>query len=240
MGDAVKIEGQKLADLFKEIVKKKVIISMSVVGAGIDRLTCVTGVVESPAGHHLLVDPPRDFTEVTAQKKTWRLRFSFNGPDQVEYVFNTQGYDLDKQGLKIPFPKYVERMQRRRNFRVDALTGSEMHFRMKKIEGTVHVINISEGGVYGVLVKHNFKFMRGPVLKREQEVTDIKMDFPGEGDEPGETISVKLAEVVRVEHDKERGFYRYAFKFKEIEKEELERLIQVIYAFQRKYLQRRK
>jgi c-di-GMP-binding flagellar brake protein YcgR len=115
-----------------------------------------------------------------------------------------------------------------------------MHFRMKKVEGVIHLINISEGGAYGVLVKHNFKFMRGSVLKTEQHVHDVRMLFPGDEETPDETIHVKRAEVVRVEHDQERGFYRYAFKFKHIEKEEQDRLIQVIYALQRKYLRRRK
>ncbi len=240
MGNAVKIEGQKLLELFKEIVEKKVIVSMVVVGADVELLTCVTELSESPAGNHLFVDPPRDFKEITATKKVTGLRFSFNGPDQVEYIFSVHDCELKNQYLKVPFPEYAERMQRRRNFRVDTLTDSEMHFRMKKIEGIIHMINVSEGGAYGVLVKHNFKFMRGSVLKLDQEVSDIKMVFPVDGDTPGDTILVKCARILRVEHDKERGLYRYAFKFKEIEKEEHDRLIQVIYALQRKYLQRRK
>ncbi|WP_419659651.1 uncharacterized protein Dvar_85560 [Desulfosarcina variabilis str. Montpellier] len=240
MGDAVKVEGQKLVELFKEMIEKKVIISMHVVGAGIDRLTCITGLTESPDDKHLLVDPPDDFKEAAANKKRWHLRFNFNGPDHLEYLFSTRGGTLSKKGLKVPFPEYVERLQRRRYFRVDTLTGSEMHFRMKKVEGVIHLINISEGGAYGVLVKHNFKFMRGSVLKTEQHVHDVRMLFPGDEETPDETIHVKRAEVVRVEHDQERGFYRYAFKFKHIEKEEQDRLIQVIYALQRKYLRRRK
>jgi c-di-GMP-binding flagellar brake protein YcgR len=102
------------------------------------------------------------------------------------------------------------------------------------------MINVSEGGVYGVLVKHNFKFMRGSVLKMEQMVYDVRMIFPGDEDQPDETICVRKAEVKRVERDQDRGYYRYAFQFKDMEKEEQHRLIQVIYALQRKYLRRRK
>jgi hypothetical protein len=240
MGDAVKVEGQKLVELFKEMVEKRVIISMHVMGAGIDRLTCITGLEDSPEEKHLFIDPPDDFKEAAAKKNLWHLRFNFNGPDHLEYLFSTRGGSLSKQGLKVPFPRYVERLQRRRHFRVDTLTGSEMHFRMKKVEGIIHLINISEGGAYGVLVKHNFKFMRGSVLKKEQQVHDVRMLFPGDEETADETVHVKWAEVIRVEHDKERGFYRYAFKFKEMKKEEQDRLIQVIYALQRKYLRRRK
>jgi len=53
-------------------------------------------------------------------------------------------------------------------------------------------------------------------------------------------VYVKKAEVKRVEHDQDRGFYRYAFEFKDIEKEEQNKLTQVIYDLPRWYLKRRK
>jgi hypothetical protein len=240
MAEAVKVQDKKLVELFKEMVEKKVIISMHVVGAGLDRLTCITGLTESPEGNHLFVDPPDDFKEAAADKNLWHLRFNFNGPDHLEYLFSTHGGELGEKGLKIPFPEHVERLQRRRNFRVDTLTGSELHFSLKKIQGVIHLINISQGGAYGVMVKHNFKFMRGSVLKMDQLVYDISMIFPGEENEPDETVYVKKAEVKRIEHDQERGFYHYAFEFKDMDKEEQSRLTQVIYGLQRKYLRRRK
>ena len=115
-----------------------------------------------------------------------------------------------------------------------------MHFRLKKIHGIIDLINVSLGGVHGVLTKHNFKFMRGPVLKKDQQIYDISIVFPGDPDRPGNTVYVKKAEVKRVEHDQNRGFYRYAFEFAELEKEEQSKLTQVIYDLQRWYLQRRK
>lgn len=240
MGEAGKVQGEKLNELFDELIADKVIISMNVVGAGFDRLTCITGTTRDAGGHYLLIDPPNDFKEAAADKDLWHLRFNFNGPDQLEYIFSTRGGELGDQGLKVPFPDHVERLQRRRNFRVDTLTGSRMYFQLKKIQGVMDLINVSLGGAYGVLVKHNFKFMRGSVLKRDQQLYDIRMVFPGDEDHPGETIQVKRAEVKRVEHDQDRGFYRYAFEFKDMEKDMQQRLTQVIYGLQRKYLQRRK
>lgn len=240
MGEAVKVQGKKLVELFDEMITNKAIISMNVVGAGFDRLTCITGLTESPEGNHLLVDPPDDFMEAASRKDLWHLRFNFNGPDQLEYIFSTRGGEFSEQGLKIPFPEHVERLQRRRNFRVNTLTGTEMHFKLKKIQGVINLINVSLGGIYGVLIKHNFKFIRGPVLKVDQQIYNASMVFPGEKTEPGDTVVVKRAEVKRVEHDQDRGFYRYSFEFKEMEKEERQKLTQVIYNLQRWYLQRRK
>ena len=240
MGDAGKVQGEKLNELFNELIEKKIIISMNVVGAGFDRLTCINGIDADRNENHLIVDPPDNFREAVGDQAPWHLRFNFNGPDQLEYIFSTRGGELVEQGLKIPFPEHVERLQRRRNFRVDALTGTRMHFTLKKIKGVIDLINVSQGGAYGVLVKHNFKFIRGSVLKMDQQVYDIRIIFPGNENEPDETVYVKHAEVNRVEHDQDRGYYRYAFEFKNMEKEEQQRLIQVIYDLQRKYLQRRK
>lgn len=240
MGEAGKVQGGKLTDLFNELIAKKIIISMNVVGAGFDRLTCITGILKDADGSHLLVDPPDDFAEAAAKKDLWHLRFNFNGPDHLEYIFSTRGGAFCEQGLRLPFPEYVERLQRRRNFRVNTLTGTQMHFQLKKIQGVIDLINVSLGGVYGVLTKHNFKFMRGPVLKMDQQVYDVSLVFPGNHDMPENTVYVKKAEVKRVEHDQDRGFYRFAFEFEEMDKEEQSKLTQVIYDLQRWYLQRRK
>jgi hypothetical protein len=240
MGEAGKVQGERLTELFNELVAKKIIISMNVIGAGFDRLTCITGVTTDADGNYLLVDPPDDFEGAAAVKDPWDLRFNFNGPDHLEYIFGTRGGEFCEQGLKIPFPEHVERLQRRRNFRVNTLTGTQMHFQLKKIQGIIDLINVSLGGVYGVLTKHNFKFIRGPVLKMDQQIYDVSLAFPGDHDRPGCTVYVKKARVKRVEHDPDRGFYRYSFEFNAMEKDEQNKLTQVIYDLQRWYLQRRK
>ena len=240
MGEAVKIQGQKLVGMFNSLIEKKVLISMNVVGAGFDRLTCITGLAEEPDGNFLIIDSPDDFHEAAEVKDLWHLRFNFNGPDQLEYIFSTRGGVFCTRGLKIPFPEHVERLQRRRNFRVKALPETRVQFNLKKIEGTIDLINVSLGGVYGILTKHNFTFIRGSVLKMDQQIYDMGIHFPRDRETPAQTVQVKKAEVIRVEHDQERGHYRYAFEFKEVEKQEQKKLTQVIYDLQRRYLQRRK
>ncbi len=239
MGDSAEIKKEKLNDLFNELIDKRIIISMNIVGTKFDRLTCITGITKDATGNHLIVDPPDDFAEAAAAKEKWHLRFNFNGPDHLEYIFSTKGGSLCKQGLKIPFPDHVERLQRRRDFRVDTLPDSKVHFQLNKIRGTLDMINISLGGFYGVLTKHNFKFIRGPIVKKDQQVHDISMVFPGIENNPGATVYVKRAEVKRIDYDKDNKFYRYAFEIIEIEKEERDILRLTIYDLQRYYLRRR-
>ena len=240
MGDALKLQDKKLAGFFHDLIEKKMILSMNVIGTDYDRLTCLTDVEETDAGGYLFVDPPDDFMESVRPDGQWEIQFNFNGPDRLEYIFRTHGGELDAKGIRIPFPDRVERLQRRHNFRVNTLPGTEMHFRLKKIRGVLDLINVSLGGAYGLLAKHNFKFIRRSVLKMDQQVYQCSIVFPGECDEPDETIYVNKAEVKRIDHDETKGVYRYALAFCELEKEEKQRLTQAIYDLQRRYLRRRK
>ena len=239
MGAGVKIKKEKLDDLFTELIDKRIIISMNVVGAKYDRLTCIIGITKDTNGSHLIVDPPDGFAEAAAVKDKWHLKFNFNGPDNLEHVFSTSGGSFCTQGLKIPFPSHVDRLQRRRDFRVQTLPNSKVHFQSNKIHGIFDMINISRSGFYGILTKHNFKFIRGPILKKNQQIHDVSMIFPGIEDNPGATVYVKKAEVKRVDFDKENQFYRFAFEIVEMEKQEHDILTRMIYDLQRFYLRRR-
>ena len=239
MAEAGKIHGEKLTELFNELITRNTIISMSVVGAAFDRLTCITGMKKDSKGTYLLIDAPDGFAEAAAVKDRWHLRFNLNGPDSLEYIFSTRGGSFYKKELKIPFPEHVERLQRRKDFRVDTLSGTRMQFKLNKIQGTIDIINISASGVYGILSKHNFKFIRGAVLKKDQDLFDFTMVFPGIDDKSGNSVYVKRASVKRIEQHKDSGFYHYAFEFKELEKEEETILIRIIYDLQRLYLRRR-
>ncbi|GAB6904615.1 hypothetical protein DESC_740092 [Desulfosarcina cetonica] len=240
MGDRVKLSGSKLTQLFNTLIAEKVILSMYIVGTEFDRLTYIAGLEEAEDGRYLLIDLPEDFTEAGRNDEPRQFQFNFNGPDRLEYIFGTVGGHFVGNRLRIPFPKYVERLQRRLNFRINTQPGTQMHFNLKKLHGVLELINISLGGAYGVLAKHNFKFLRGPILKKEQLIFDSSIVFPGSCEAPGDTVYVHKAEVIRVEHDAERDAYRFALKFCAMEKEEKQRLTQAIYDLQRRYLRFRK
>jgi c-di-GMP-binding flagellar brake protein YcgR len=239
MGDAAHIQGEKITELFAHLITQKTIISLNVVGAGYDRLTCITDLKKDSKTGYLIIDTPDGFAEAVAEKGSWRLRFNFNGPDRLEYIFSTRGGTFCKEGLKIPFPDSIERLQRRLDFRVDTLSGTRLQFKLKKIRGAIDLINVSLGGAYGILSKYNFKFIRGPILKKDQLIHDFSIVFPAIDDKPQRTVHVNRASIRRVEHHRESGFYHYALEFREMENEEKTLLTQIIYDLQRLYLRRR-
>ncbi len=239
MPDPGKIEGPKLDTLFESLIADKTIISMHVAGTDFQRLTCIIAVERTPDGNRLLVDCPEGFSRAIANSETLDLRFNFNGSDQLEYIFHTSGGFLHGNEVKVPFPDYVERLQRRRNFRIDTMPGTRLFISSGKLEGRIDLINISLGGAFGLLGKHNQKDPNGSLLNVNQRLYNLRIVFPADNMMEEKSVMIKKAEVRRIERDKERKLYKYAIEFLIIDKENLRELTTAIYHIQRRFLQNR-
>ncbi len=239
VADPGKIEGRKLYELFGSLITEKTIISIYVAGTDFQRLTCVTAVEQTKDRNLLVIDCPEGFSKATREMERLDLRFNFNGSDQLEYIFSTRGGTVHGRELKVPFPNFVERLQRRKNFRIDAIPGTRLFFTSRKVEGQMDLINISLGGVLGLLKKHGKKDLTGSLFKANQRLYKIRIVFPADNIVEAQTVNIRKAEVRRIERDKERKQYKYALEFTEIDKEELRGLTNAIYHIQRQFLQKR-
>lgn len=239
MVDPAKLQEQRVFELFSYLIEKRVIISLQVVDADFERLTCVTQIRREADGPWLQIDMPEGFQAVVAKQATMNLRFNFNGPDQLEYIFTTRGGFVKGRDLHLPFPEYVERVQRRKNFRMPTPIGTKMMFRTERGPAVLGVINISLGGIFGALVKPAAKDLNGSLLAMGQAIQHAGIIVPADSDSEELIIIINKMEVRRIEHDPERNIYRYAFEFKDILPNENKKLTQAIYHFQRVFLQRR-
>lgn len=239
VSDSEKLQGSKLEYLFSQLIFQNAIISMCVVGADYERLTCVNEIQKEFENNHLIVDLPDGFREAVRNLDEWQLRFSFIGPDRLEYIFTTRGGAFVDKALKLPFPDCVERMQRRRNFRVAALPKSKLLFVHNNVKGVILLINVSLGGAFGILVKHNQKNTHGPLLALNQTVENIGIRFPARKDMDEHVVIIKKAVVRRVEFDREKERYKFAFEFTEMCQHQNQKLTRIIYDIQRYYLKNR-
>ena len=234
-----KIEGRRIFELFEYLLKKRVIVSIHIVGTDFEKLTCAIALKEDITGNWLLVDMPGGFRAAAAEKEPPVLKFSFNGPDQLEYVFVTPEARIAGSELKIPFPPHVERVQRRKDFRMDAPPGSRMHVALNDgIQAVLGLINISIDGALGALIKHNFKGLKGSLLAENQFIAGGSIIVPGNG-VPPQPIIMKQSEIRRIEHQKEKNIYRCAVQFIEMDPAEKKKLTQTVYHLQREFLKKR-
>lgn len=239
MADLDKVEGNKIEALFNQMIEKRVIVSMYMVGTDYERLTCITGIEQNAEGRRLCIDLPDGFRTAAQKAGEFTLRFNFNGPDKVEYLFTTKGGVLSGRDLIVPFPDCVERLQRRRNFRMETPIGTKLLIKMDKTHAIISLINISLGGTYGVLIKHNIKELQGSLLAENQVIHNMGILVPESEDRDEMVIIIKQAEVRRVEHDRNKKLYKYAFEFIDIQPTEMQKLTRAIYDFQRQFLKRR-
>ncbi len=239
MVDPGKVQGQKLLELFRQLMDAKTIMSINVVGTGFERLTCLTGIHEENGRAYLSIDLPHGFREAAGSSENCRLRFNFNGPDHLEYIFSTQGGVYQGRDMRIPFPEYAERLQRRKHFRMVTPPGTRMLFKQEQLHVIIGVINISLGGIFGALLKHNSRNPIGAILELNQQIHSAGIVFPADQNTPEKVVIIKRAEVRRIEHERRKDLYKYAFEFMEIDRPEKEKLTGCIYHLQRQFLQRR-
>ena len=239
MNDPGKVQGERLIALFNDLIEKRVIISIHVVGTGFERLTCITSIEQDSSGNYLLIDRPDGFSESVGGNEPWSLSFNFNGPDRLEYIFSTRGGELCGPNLKVPVPEFVERLQRRKDFRILTVPGTKLLFAAEKFKGVIDLINISLGGAFGVLRKHKPKPHGGSLLVVDQRLYKVGLIFPLDKEVDQRLVVINKAEVRRIEHDPERRLYKYAFEFMEVDKEQKQKLTQAIYHIQRQYLKNR-
>ncbi len=240
MAELDKVEGNKIDALFDQVIKKQVIVSMFMVGTDYERLTCITDTQQDSQGRQLLIiDMPEGFPSAAKKVTSLTLKFNFNGPDRVEHIFTTRGGSHSGNEIRVPFPEFVERVQRRKNFRMETPIGTRLLLKIEKTHAIISLINVSMGGAYGVLVKHNVRALEGSLLRENQVIHNLGILVPECDDWDEKVIIIERAIVRRIEHDRQKKLYKYAFEFTDIQPSEEHKLTKAIYDFQRKFLKRR-
>ena len=240
MDDRGKITGKKRSELFDTLQKQNTLLTLRIAGKDYERLTMVNEVRSTAEGDRFLIDPPRGFDVVVKNLHPWKLHFQFNGPDKLEYSFTTVGGEMSGGDILVPFPEFIERIQRRRYFRMETPIGCQFLFAHKGVQREISLLNISEGGCFGVLTRMKTEMGEKPILGMGESVHKVELILPS-GDEgvPDRKLRVKKATVRRIEQEAEKGLHKYAFEFIDLPRKDEASLTQFIYHLQRLFLRRR-
>jgi hypothetical protein len=239
MTGAEKIQGKKLIRLMEQIQRDKILLSMRLVGQNYERLTMIIHISEDQEASFFAIDPPRDFRNTVSKVDTWEIHFNFKGLDNLEYIFTTFGGKFSDNEARINFPDYIERLQRRRHFRLSVQAGTKLFFKSDQDQQEINLINISMRGALGHLKTFNGKDQKKPVFKKEDYLKDIKIIFPSDGKNKKRVVRVKKAIIRRAEHDRQKQMDIYAFEFMIIDKDQEKMLSKIIFDLQRLFLQKK-
>ena len=236
-GDTV--DHKQSEGLFRQLMKANTLITMRVRGVeGYQRLTMITDIREVKTNHSFSIDPPAQFKEKVADLPEWNIHFKLTGPDKIEYSFSTLGGRIEGKEIWIPFPDTIDRIQRRKHFRIETPPGTQLTLVVKKNQRLADLLNISLGGLLCVLVRLKKEIRTDPVLKIGDTLSNITLSCPNE-ECADDTVPIKSAIVRRVEVDPNHYRHRYAIEFLDMTFSEKSDLTRIIYRLQRELLRKR-
>jgi len=239
MADGSTVEGKRSEGLFRQLIRANTLITLRIRGVeGYQRLTMITDIRTNKGNRSFAIDPPAQFKEKVGALPDWNIHFKFTGPDKIEYSFSTRGGQIEGKEIWIPFPNAIERIQRRKYFRIDTPPGTRIKLLVKKISRQADILNISQGGLLCVLVRLKKEIKTDPVLKIGDHLSNITLSCPNE-EEPEDIVPIRSAIIRRVEVDSKHYRHRYALEFLDMTFSEQSDLTRIIYRLQREFLRKR-
>jgi len=234
MMDSEKIYGQKILQVFENLEKDRTVLNLHVIGEEYERLTILTGRVLNKEKAYFLIDYPKGFKEAVGDGKNKRLFFQFIASDKIRYRFRTTFTKITRKDVWVKFPDYIERIQRRKFFRIAPPMGTTIFFYKGAERCEASVVNISEGGV---LLSHNGPPHEGLDLFKDEPISDLHLRCIEKSLKF--ELDIDKAVIMRVEHIPEVNRMTYALQFVGMDKTTRNDLGDWIYRCQRDFLRRR-
>jgi c-di-GMP-binding flagellar brake protein YcgR len=229
-----RISEKQIRDLLKELQKHRTVLTLNLIGQNYERLTIVTGFKKLGNTSCFFIDYPHEFKEMVAAGSNPPIKFEFIGLDKIQYVFRSTVTDLLPEGILVKFPAYIERIQRRRFFRIAPPLRTKLIFQWHAERLALDVINISEGGA---LINQGKMGEKTRGLALNDSLTNVYFFCPEKNFKL--KVAIEKALVKRVEVDAETGRQHYAVHFLSMNQKEINILNNFIFNYQREILRRR-
>ena len=237
MADIEKIQGQNILRLFRELRKDGTLLNVYLPDNDFKYLARITDIQTRQKITYFSIDCPDSFKADIKSSSAGSVEFEFNGRDEIKYSFRTAAWQMVKNKLWLELPQWVEREQRRRQFRISAPAGTTLHFKLNSRHYELKVIDISLGGSLGVLAGSSKKNNKNADLPPSECIEALELNFPSANDRI--RVTVKRAEIKRLKRNPLTGRYEYALEFQEIDSLNTRKLNEQIYRFQREFLRKR-
>ncbi len=226
----------KIHALLAHVKNSKSLIRMKLLGTDFEQQTIVDEIRKKDKTTYVLIECPKGFVDLVGGSSR-QIQCEFIGADKLSYLFNADIAQIYQNSIWAVFPNLVRRRQLRRNFRVNAPSGTQMFFKKNEMLLKNQVINLSLGGSFGALVSIEDLVNKTPNLSVGENITDIEVIFRSKNSE--QRVTIRKAIIVRFEEDKLSGCHTCAVHFIDMDKSEEKALTELIYVIQREYLQKR-
>lgn len=219
---------------FRQLQRQRIPLRFHVLGRDYERLSIVTGVESRNGQSFLLVDLPKQFENELPDCEGLRVQLEFADRERIPHSCRTVIHRPAGDDLWLVLPDSVERIQRRKHFRVEPPQGTRILFPFLGREIEVPVLNISLGG--GLIISPK-RGARSLDLDPGATLRDIRLLSTME--EEKLEVKIRTAEVIRADRVPESSRIQFALQFVRMEKEDEQILDRFIYYSQRRLLKKR-
>ena len=230
-----RIQGDRGLAIFRQLQKERIPMRIHVLGRGYERLTIVTGVENRNGRRFVLVDLPGRFESEVPESAGARVQLEFGDAGHIPHSCRTVVDHVEGNDLWLLLPEAIERVQRRRHFRVEPPQGTRIVLPFEGRDVELPVLNISLGG--GLVITPAKGDAKSLPLQAGMNLRDLRL--LGAMEEEKIEVGIQLAEVIRVDKVPEQARLHFAFQFLRMHKGGEQMLDRFIYYSQRRLLKKR-
>lgn len=226
-------------DALRELKKSRALIRAHIKEGAFERITLITDVRVFQKMLFFRLDEAEILRSVVEPLEAWKLTIEFSGKDQYPSFFETTSGQVVGNVFWFQAPDRIERLQRRRNFRLKAPTGASLEVMRYRKPIRLGLIDFSLGGVLCLVDSVNPRMRRERIFKEGRTFKNARLIIPLESDPPAE-IPVSKARIVRSDQNSLTGAYQYGLMFITLDSTAEKRLKDLLYRLQRAYLRKRR
>ncbi|MFH1985862.1 MAG: PilZ domain-containing protein [Pseudomonadota bacterium] len=227
---------ESVADAFAFLKTTGTLVRMVSERAKFERLIVVTDVRSTLTGRMVVLDVPEDLESIVFPKELPSFRFEYTGPDGLKYIFRCERPDLRRDGLWIAMPEFIERIQRRSDYRVIAPLDCWLALMVDDMPIRAKVLDISVGGVRCHMSIGRYGHTAS-IIQKGMKIVGLDLHIPRDGDVT--SVHVHTGRIEWLTRDTEAGRLMVAISFQEMERIAANRLTREIYRIQRNLLRLR-
>lgn len=241
MADQEKIRGKALLQLFTELHRNVLPLKMRLPNGDAIQLAYITDIRKRKRALHFQINSPKGYRKLSEKTDLSHLSIEFTDLDNINYVFETNTWELSRGMIWLRLPEFVHRHQRRRLFRLEAPHGTRLYFKVNDTRYKLLVINFSLGGTLGVLVRLTKQMKQELKPYTLKILENAELLFPAKNRKKADSIIIiKHCQIKRLEQNPQTNKLECAIEFKEVSEAEQIKLSDLFYNWQRNYLRKRK
>lgn len=227
------ITGEKMLGLVDQLKRDRIALKLNIAGSYNEGLSILLGSKDVNGKPCLMIDFPAGarFDMLYANGK--KVNIEFTDKKKIHYNFRSTVEGVTPQSIYILMPKAINRIQRRKFFRIPPPLGTKIIISDERGKYEFNVINISEGGV---LISHPANLHDERIFYQGAEKSLV---IVCREDADTRTIKIKKAEIKRINKILETRRYNYALHFIDCGRQEENEIRNFVYSCQRRFLEKR-